>query len=194
MLAAGERRHEPRALLVGAEREDRQRGGARVHGDRHAHARVRPRELLEHEDVREEVGAGAAVLLGDADAHQPELGELRVAARAGTGARGPTRPRAARSPPRRTRVRAPGSPAARAPARSPWRGEYRRAEPRGRRTPRSERSSRSSRCGDRSTRQACGARRSRERCAATSGPARSDRSRRNDEVERLAPRPLHLTA
>ena len=34
------------------------------------------RELLEDEDVREEVRARAAVLLRDADAHQPELGEL----------------------------------------------------------------------------------------------------------------------
>ena len=37
---------------------------------------VAPRELLEDEDVGEEVRAGAAVLLGHADAHQPELGEL----------------------------------------------------------------------------------------------------------------------
>ena len=50
---------------------------ARVHRDRHPHAGVRARELLEHEDVREEVGARAAVLLGDAHAHEPELGELR---------------------------------------------------------------------------------------------------------------------
>ena len=50
--------------------------GARVDGDRDADARVAARELLEHEHVGEEVGAGAAVLLGHADAHQPELGEL----------------------------------------------------------------------------------------------------------------------
>ena len=78
LLAARERRHEALALLLGAEREDRQRARARVHGDRHADAGVRARELLEHEDVGEEVGAGAAELLGHADAHQPELGELPV--------------------------------------------------------------------------------------------------------------------
>ena len=75
-LAARERRHEAGALLVGAEGEDRERDGARVHGHRHPDAGVGARELLEHEDVREEVGARPAVLLGDADAHQPELGEL----------------------------------------------------------------------------------------------------------------------
>ena len=100
-------------LLVGAEREDRQRRRARVHRDRHPDAGVGARELLEHEDVREEVGARAAVLLGDADAHQPELGELRDRARPGSGARDPSRPRSGRSPPRRTRARAPGSPAGR---------------------------------------------------------------------------------
>ena len=77
MLAARERRHEARPLLVGAVGEQRQRHRARVHRDGDADARVRARELLEHEDVREEVGAGAAVLLGDAGAHQAELGELR---------------------------------------------------------------------------------------------------------------------
>ena len=49
-----------------------------MHGHRHADPGVRARELLEHEDVGEEVGAGAAELLGHADAHQPELGELSV--------------------------------------------------------------------------------------------------------------------
>ncbi len=49
-----------------------------MHRDGHPHARVRPGELLEHEDVGEEVGARAAVLLGNAHTHQPELGELRV--------------------------------------------------------------------------------------------------------------------
>ena len=75
-LAARERRHEPRALLVAAEGEQRQRAGRGVHRDRDADAGVRARELLEHEHVREEVRAGAAVLLGHADAEQPELGEL----------------------------------------------------------------------------------------------------------------------
>ena len=48
-----------------------------MHGDRDPHAGVAARELLEHEDVGDEVGACAAVLLRHADAHQPELGELR---------------------------------------------------------------------------------------------------------------------
>ena len=77
MLPARERRHEAGALLVGPEREYRQRDGARVHRDRHPHAGVGARELLQHEDVREEVRARATVLLGDAHAHEPELGELR---------------------------------------------------------------------------------------------------------------------
>ena len=51
--------------------------GARVDGDGDADARIRARELLEHEDVREEVRSRAAVLLGHAHTHQPELGELR---------------------------------------------------------------------------------------------------------------------
>jgi hypothetical protein len=48
-----------------------------VHGDRDADSRIRPRELLEDEDVGEKVRAGSPVLLGDADAHEPEVGELR---------------------------------------------------------------------------------------------------------------------
>ena len=76
-LAARERRHEARALLVGAEREQRQRAGGRVHRDRDADARVRARQLLEREDVREEVGPRPAVLLRHAHAQQPELGQLR---------------------------------------------------------------------------------------------------------------------
>ena len=75
-LAARERRHKPAALLVGAEGEDRQRHRARVHGNRHPHARVRARELLEHEHVREEVRARSALLLGNADAEQTKGAEL----------------------------------------------------------------------------------------------------------------------
>ena len=94
-------------------------------GDGHADARVGARELLEHEDVREEVGARAAVLLRHADAHQPELAQLAEQRRAETRARGPTRRRSARSPPPRNRAPAPGSPAAPASARSPRRADYR---------------------------------------------------------------------
>ena len=49
-----------------------------MHRNRHANARIRAGELLEHEDVRQEVRPRAAVLLGHADTHEPELGELRV--------------------------------------------------------------------------------------------------------------------
>src|SRR5437773_10184047 len=76
MLAARERRDEPRALLVRAEGEDRQRHRARVDRDGDADARVGARKLFEDEDVGKEVRAGAAVLFGDAGAHQPELGEV----------------------------------------------------------------------------------------------------------------------
>ena len=47
-----------------------------MHADGDAHSSVAPRELLEDEDVRQEVRAGATVLVGHADAHQSELGEL----------------------------------------------------------------------------------------------------------------------
>jgi hypothetical protein len=47
-----------------------------VNRDRDADAGVRARQLLEHEDVGEEVGAGAAVLVRHANAHQSELGQL----------------------------------------------------------------------------------------------------------------------
>ncbi len=76
VLAPRERRHEARPLLVRPEAQQGQRHGARVHRDGDADARIATRELLEDEDVGEEVGAGAAVLLRQADAHQPELGEL----------------------------------------------------------------------------------------------------------------------
>ena len=48
-----------------------------MHADGDADPGVRTRELLEDEDVGEEVRARAAVLVRHADAHQPELGELR---------------------------------------------------------------------------------------------------------------------
>ena len=76
-LAACELRHEACPLLVGAELDDRQARRARVHGDGDPHAGVGPRELFQHEDVRDEVRACAAERLRDADAHQAELTELR---------------------------------------------------------------------------------------------------------------------
>ena len=87
-------------------------------------------ELLEHEHVGEEVRARAAVLLGDADAHQPELAERgEQLAREACG-RGPTRRRSARSARRRSAARGSGSPAARRSARA---GSC--ARPRARREP-----------------------------------------------------------
>jgi len=77
MLAARERRDEARALLVRAEREQREGDCACVHRDGDADAGIRAGQLFEREDVRDEVGAGPAVLLGDARAHEPELCELR---------------------------------------------------------------------------------------------------------------------
>ena len=76
LLAGGQRRHALGRSVRRAVVEDRQRAGARVHGDGHADAGVGARELLEHEHVGEEVRARAAVLLGHADAHQPELAQL----------------------------------------------------------------------------------------------------------------------
>src|SRR4029079_13956965 len=74
-LPARERWHEALPLLGRTEGEDRQRACARVHRDGDADARVRTRQLLEHEHVGEEVGAAAAVLLRYADAEQPDLAE-----------------------------------------------------------------------------------------------------------------------
>ena len=48
-----------------------------MHRHRDPDPGVCARQLLEHEDVRQEVGAGPSVLLGHADAHQPDLGEPR---------------------------------------------------------------------------------------------------------------------
>ena len=76
LLAGRQRRDQPLDLLGRAVREQRQRARARVHRDGHADAGVGARELLEHQHVGEEVGARAAVLLGHADAHQPEPSEL----------------------------------------------------------------------------------------------------------------------
>ena len=67
-LAACERRDEARPLLVGPE--------ARLEACKRwvctAPTPASARGLLEDEDVGEEVSAGAAVLLRDADAHRPE--------------------------------------------------------------------------------------------------------------------------
>ena len=74
-------RREPRQplllLRLVAEEVDRHRAERRVRRDGDRDGRVDARQLLDRDRVRDGVGAGAAVLLGDRDAHQPELGELR---------------------------------------------------------------------------------------------------------------------
>jgi hypothetical protein len=49
-----------------------------VDGDRHPDACIGAGQLLEYEDVGEEVGSRAAVLLRHADAHQPQLRQLHI--------------------------------------------------------------------------------------------------------------------
>ena len=104
--------HESLPLLLRPERDDRERDGARVHRHGDADTRVGTRQLLEHEDVGEEVRSGTPELLGHADAHQPELAELREDLdREGVLAI-PRRRRAVRSRRPRTPAPAPGSHAA----------------------------------------------------------------------------------
>ena len=74
-MALGQRRHQPPDLLGRAVGQQRQRPRARVHGDGDRGAGVGAGQLLEHEHVAEEVGPGAAVLGGDAHAHEPELAQ-----------------------------------------------------------------------------------------------------------------------
>ena len=63
-------------LLLVAEEEDRHRPERGVRGDGDRDGRVDPRQLLDRDRVREGVAAGAAVLLGNRDPHQAELGQL----------------------------------------------------------------------------------------------------------------------
>ena len=84
LAAGGERRHVALDLVLGAVGEDRQRARARVHRDRHADTGVGARELLEHEHVGEEVGAGAAVSAGTQTPISPSSPSSREAARAGS--------------------------------------------------------------------------------------------------------------
>ena len=118
LLAGGEPRHVLGDLLRRAVVEDRQRAGARVHGDGHADAGVGARELLEHEHVGEEVRARAAVLLRHAHAHQAELAELGEQVAREVVVAIPLRRRAARSSRRRSGARARGSRAGRRSARA----------------------------------------------------------------------------
>src|SRR5262249_35473484 len=64
-------------LLLGAEEENRHRPQRRMRRDGDRDRRVDAGQLLDGDRVRDGVGAGAAVLLGDRDAHEAELPELR---------------------------------------------------------------------------------------------------------------------
>ena len=112
---------------VVAEEVDRHRPERRVRRDGDRHRRVDARQLLDRDRVRDGVGAGAAVLLGDRDAHQPELGELRRRARTGSAPRGRAPPRRARRATPRSRARCAAAALARRSARSSCeeRGELR---------------------------------------------------------------------
>ena len=111
-LAARERRHEARALLVGAELEERQRARGRVHGDRHADAGVararapRARGCTRGSPRRRRRTPPART--------RPSARARRASrsARAESRGRGPTRRHAVRSRRVRSRGRATGSRAA----------------------------------------------------------------------------------
>ena len=59
------------------EHRDVRRAEAVVRGHRQRHARIDARELFDADAVIDRAHAGAAVVLGELDAHQAELGELR---------------------------------------------------------------------------------------------------------------------
>ena len=77
LLAGRELRQPFLLLLLVAVEVDRHRPERRVRRDGDRDRRVDARQLLDRDRVRHGVGAGAAVLLRDRDAHQPELGHLR---------------------------------------------------------------------------------------------------------------------
>ena len=111
-LAAGQRRDEPRALLLGAEARGSAaspRSCARRRSRRHPHPRARapPARGCTRRSRRPRRRTPRARTRPSARA-RPAWGR----ARAGSGARGPSRPRTARSRPGRTPAPAPGSRAA----------------------------------------------------------------------------------
>ena len=75
LLAARERRQQPRLLLGRAVALDRRGGQPGVHRDGDREAGVVARELLDDQAERGVVEAGAAVLLGDGHAQHAELGQ-----------------------------------------------------------------------------------------------------------------------
>ena len=76
LLAAGQRHDVALLLRLGAEHRDVRRPQAVVRGHRQGHRRIDPGQFLERQAVGHRGHAGAAVGLGDLDAHQPEIGEL----------------------------------------------------------------------------------------------------------------------
>src|SRR5262249_30012606 len=76
-LLAGRERRQPLALLaLVAVVEDRRRAERRVRGHGDRERGVDPPELLDRQRVGQRVGPGAAVLLGEGDGEQAELGGL----------------------------------------------------------------------------------------------------------------------
>jgi len=75
-LATAQPRHPLALLVVGAEQPDRlgAQRGVRAHGD--GHGGVDAGEFLDGQRVGQRVAAPAAVLLGERDAHEPQLAKL----------------------------------------------------------------------------------------------------------------------
>ena len=109
-------------LLVGAVGEDRVDAEADRGLEGDAHRLVDAADLLDRDAEAGEVAvlAGAAVLLGRGEARTGRACPSAARRRPGSGGRGPTARRAARSPPRRTRGRCGGTPRARGTARRSW--------------------------------------------------------------------------
>ena len=76
-LALRQRRQEPLPLGLGAEHEDLRGAEPVVRGDEQRHRRVDPGDLLDADAVLHRGHGRAAVLLGELDAQQPEVGEPR---------------------------------------------------------------------------------------------------------------------
>ncbi len=76
-LAPGERREIPPLLRVAAEHREVRRAEAVVRRHRQRDRRIDARELFDADAVVDGRHPGAAVLLGELDAHQAERGELR---------------------------------------------------------------------------------------------------------------------